>query len=56
MDPQVSKILLKTSRYKTEIFKLETKRKSMADKKKKQNKTALEGFFIDAKLRLLILN
>lgn len=55
MDRQVSKILLKTSRYKTEIFKLETKRKSMADKKK-QNKTALEGFFIDAKLLLLILN
>lgn len=35
MDPQVSKILLKTSRYKTEIFKLETKHKSMADKKNK---------------------
>ena len=55
MDPQLRQIHLKTLRYKTEIFKLVTKHKSMADKKK-QNKTALEGFFIDAKLRLLILN
>lgn len=53
MDPQVSKIPLKTLRYKTEIFKLVTKRKSMADKK---TKTKQLGFFIDSKLRLLILN
>lgn len=38
MDPQLSKIHLKTLRYKTEIFKLVTKHESMADKKKtKQN-------------------
>lgn len=54
MDPQLSKIHLKTLRYKTEIFKLVTKHESMADKKK--NKTKQLGFFIDAKLRLLILN
>lgn len=40
MDPQLSKIHLKTLRYKTEIFKLVTKHESMADKKTKQNKTA----------------
>lgn len=44
MDPQVSKILLKTSRYKTEIFKLETKRKSMADKKKNKTKQLWRDF------------
>lgn len=52
MDPQVSKILLKTSRYKTEIFKLETKRKSMADKKKtKQN--SFGGIFYRCKITSL---
>lgn len=51
MDPQVSKILLKTSRYKTEIFKLETKHKSMADKKTKQN--SFGGIFYRCKITSL---
>lgn len=62
MDPQLSKTHLKTLRYKTEIFKLVTKHESLAERKKQnKNKTALKmgsclkGFFIDAKLRLLIL-
>lgn len=51
MDPQLSKIRLKTLRNKTEIFKLVMKHISLAEQKTRQN--SLEGTFYRCKITSL---